>query len=228
MRYQVQTGTGRADAATSATRAARRQRSDRGRRGRVDMTIEGSKMKATGGSAPVRRSCSRRKPEAEGRARTPGIMQQDRPVNGKSRRARVLRAARRRPPEFTGRCELWQGDNGDIIQGDKITVDGKTGNLSLRARCFRRWSCRIRNPTTTTSARRRGRTGQGPAHDLRRRGAEGHLYDARPRLVGPQGDLTAETIVLTLGSERPGCRAAGGDWAMSRSRRRIGSPSAIS
>ena len=40
-------------------------------------------------------------------------------------------------------------------------------------------------------------------------------YTTKAHLIGPQGDLTGETIVLTLGDERPGHRAARSGRSMS-------------
>ena len=65
---------------------------------RVEMKIEGSKMKATGDAKTlVARSCSRPRPETKDARRTPGIMQQDRPVSGLSRELVYTGGTTRRP-----------------------------------------------------------------------------------------------------------------------------------
>ena len=59
-------------------------------------------------------------------------MQQDRPVNGSSREL-LYTGGENSTAEFTGAVRLWQGDKAEtVVQGDKITVESKTGNLTAQ------------------------------------------------------------------------------------------------
>jgi LPS export ABC transporter protein LptC len=165
---------------------------------RVDMTIEGSKMKATGAKAPVRTVMYPAKPGAKDARRTPGIMQQDRPVNGSSREL-VYTGGENSTAEFTGAVRLWQGDKAEtVIQGEKITVEGKTGNLTAQGSVLSTMMVQDTNPTTNVRESTRS-TGQAQQM-IYEEAARTITYTTKARLVGPHGDLTAETIILTLGS----------------------------
>ena len=163
---------------------------------RVEMTIEGSKMKAIGGSAPVRTVMRPAKPGTKNAHRTPGIMQQDRPVNGSSREL-VYTGGESSTAEFTGAVRLWQGDKAEtVIQGEKVTVDSKTGNLDAHGSVLSTMLVQDTNPTTKLRETARS-TGQGQ-HMVYEDAARKITYTTKARLIGPQGDLTAETIVMTL------------------------------
>ena len=165
---------------------------------RVDMTIEGSKMKATGEKAPVRTVMYPAKPGTKDARRTPGIMQQDRPVNGSSREL-VYTGGESSTAEFTGAVRLWQGEKAEtVIQGEKITVDSKTGNLTAQGSVLSTMIVQDTNPTTKLreATRSTGQAQQMVYDDAARK----ITYTTKARLVGSHGDLTAETIVLTLGA----------------------------
>ena len=163
--------------------------------GRVEMTIEGSRMKAIGGPTPVRTVLQAAKPGAKDAPRTPGIMQQDRPVNGTSRELLYTGGAAS-TAEFTGGVVLWQADT--RIQGEKVIVDGKTGNLNAQGTVMSLMVVQDVSPTTKLreSTRSTGQAAQMVYDDALRK----ITYTTKARLVGPQGDLTGETIVLTLGA----------------------------
>jgi LPS export ABC transporter protein LptC len=163
--------------------------------GRVEMTIEGSRMKAIGGPTPVRTVLQPAKPGAKDAARTPGIMQQDRPVNATSKEL-LYSGGAASTAEFTGAVVLWQADT--RVQGEKVIVEGKTGNLTAQGSVMSLMVVQDVNPTTKLreTTRSTGQAGQMVYEDALRK----ITYTTKARLVGPQGDLTAETIVLTLGS----------------------------
>ena len=145
---------------------------------RVEMTIEGSKMKATGGTAPVRTVMYPAKPGAKDARRTPGIMQQDRPVNGSSREL-LYTGGESSTAEFTGAVRLWQGDKAEtVIQGDKITVDSKTGNLDCPG-ISAVDDDRAGHQPDDKGSRDGEIDGPGSADGLRRRGAENYLHHRR-------------------------------------------------
>ena len=166
---------------------------------RVEMTIGGSKMKAVGGAKPVSTVMHPAKPGAKDGGRTPGIMQQDRPVNGTSTEL-LYTGGPDSTAEFIGAAQLWQeGAKSEFtrIKGDKVSVDGRTGNVSAQGSVISTMAVQDVNPTTKVRETSRS-TGQGQqmAYDdeLRR-----ITYTAKAVLLGPQGDLRGDTIMLTLG-----------------------------
>ena len=167
---------------------------------RIEMTIGGSKMKATSGPKPVSTVMHPSKPGAKDAGRTPGIMQPDRDVNGTSKEL-LYAGGTESSAEFIGAAQLWQEGGKDEftrIKGDKISVDGKTGNLSAQGSVISTMAVQDVNPTTKERETSRS-TGQGQqmAYEDALRTI---TYTNKAVLVGPQGDLRGDTIVLTLGS----------------------------
>jgi len=125
-------------------------------------------------------------------------MQADHPVNGTSREL-VYSGGTASTAEFTGAVRLWQGEKGEtVIQGDKVSIDGATGNLNAQGSVISVMTVRDTNPATEQREMTRS-TGQAQqmvyVEALRT-----VTYSTKARLVGPQGDLNAETIILTLGA----------------------------
>ena len=93
--------------------------------GHIEMVLDGPKMTATEG--PVRTVLKAAKPGAgKDAAKMPGLMQQDRDVNGSSDKL-VYDGANGSTAEFTGNARLFQGET--LVQGQKVSIDGRTGNL---------------------------------------------------------------------------------------------------
>jgi LPS export ABC transporter protein LptC len=163
----------------------------------IDMNVEGSKMRAYGESRRVQSIMFPAKPGAKGAARTPGLMKQDQPVSGVGREL-VYLGGENGSIELTGAVMLVQGAKSETqIKGDKISIDGKTGNLVAQGSVISQMVVQDVNPTTKVrEATRSTGYGQQMQYDdaLRR-----VTYTTKAHLVGPQGDLTGETIVLTLG-----------------------------
>ena len=163
----------------------------------IDMNVEGSKLKAYGESRRVQSIMFPAKPGATGAARTPGLMKQDQPVNGVSREL-VYAGGENGAIELTGNVMLVQGEKSETqIKGEKISIDGKTGNLAAQGSVISQMLVQDVNPTTKIKEITRS-TGYGQQmqyEDALRR----VTYTTKAHLVGPQGDLTGETIVLTLG-----------------------------
>ena len=112
------------------------------------------------------------------------IMQQDRPVNGSSRELVYTGGEKASTVEFTGAVRLWQGDKAEtVIQGDKITVDSKSGNLDAQGSVLSTMIVQDTNPTTKVPDSEV--YGPGAAHGLRRRDAEDHLYHEGTRGRAP-------------------------------------------
>ena len=164
----------------------------------IDMNVEGSKMRAYGESRRVQSIMFPAKPGATGAARTPGLMKQDQPVSGVSREL-TYTGGESGSIELTGSVMLVQGEKSETqIKGEKITIDGKTGNLVAQGSVISQMFVQDTNPTTKERETTRS-TGSGQQmqyDDATRR----LTYTTKAHVIGPQGDLTAETIIITLGA----------------------------
>jgi LPS export ABC transporter protein LptC len=166
---------------------------------RVEMSIEGSKMKATGAKTPVRTVMLPAKGTGKAGRRTPGIMQQDQPVNGTSRELNYT-GGDASTAEFTGGVRLWQGEKADtVIQAEKVSVDSKTGNLAAQGSVLSMMLVQELNPSTKERETSRS-TGHGQQmlYDDTLRTI---TYTTKARLIGTQSNLAAETIVVKLGAK---------------------------
>jgi len=167
----------------------------------IDMNVEGSKMRAYGESRRVQSVMFPAKPGAKGAARTPGLMKQDQPVQGVSRELNYT-GGENGSIELTGTATvpvmLVQGEKSETqIKGEKIAIDGKTGNLVAQGSVISQMVVQDFNPTTKERETTRSTGyGQQMQYDDALRKV---TYTTKSHLVGPQGDLTGETIVLTLG-----------------------------
>jgi lipopolysaccharide export system protein LptA len=152
---------------------------------RVEMSIEGSKMKATGPKTPVRTVMLPAKKGAPSTRRTPAIMQEDQPVNATSREL-VYVGGDASTAEFAGSVRMWQGEKADmVIQADKVSLDSSTGNLMAQGSVLSMMMVQDTNPTTKLRETSRS-TGHGQQmlyddakHTL--------TYTTKARLIGVQG-----------------------------------------
>jgi len=163
----------------------------------IEMNVEGSKMRAFSETRRVQLIMFPSKPGAKNARRTPGLMKQDQPVNGVSREL-VYTGGENPSIELTGTVMLVQGEKSDTqIKGEKISIDGKTGNLVAQGSVISQMIVQDVNPTTKVRETTRS-TGYGQQmqyDDALRR----VTYTTKAHVIGPQGDLTGETIVLTFG-----------------------------
>ena len=164
----------------------------------IDMNVEGSKMKAYSETRRVQSIMFPAKKDAKNAARTPGLMKQDQPVNGVSREL-VYAGGENGSIELTGTVMLVQGEKSETqIKGDKVSIDGKTGNLVAQGSVISQMLVQDVNPATKERETTRSTGyGQQMQYDDASRKV---TYTTKAHLVGPQGDLTGETIVLTLGT----------------------------
>jgi LPS export ABC transporter protein LptC len=164
----------------------------------IDMNVEGSKMKAYGETRRVQSIMFPAKPGAKDAARTPGLMRQDQPVNGVSREL-VYTGGENGSIELTGTVMLVQGEKSETqIKGDKVAIDGKSGNLLAQGSVISQMVVTDLNPNTKVreTTRSMAYAQQMDYEDALRK----VTYTTKAHLIGPQGDLTGETIVLTLGT----------------------------
>jgi lipopolysaccharide export system protein LptA len=165
---------------------------------RVDMNIEGSRLKAVGEAKRLVVSVMQPAKDSKEGRRTPSIMRQDQPVSGLSREL-VYTGGADSSAEFIGTVTLVQGEKIDTkIQAEKILLNSKNGNLSAEGSVLSLMNVQDLNPTTKEREVKKS-TGQGQTmlyDDASRK----VTYTTKARLIGPHGDLIGDSIVLTLGA----------------------------
>ena len=163
----------------------------------IEMNVEGSKLKATSVSKPVQSIMFPVKPESKSTRRTPGLMKQDQPVNGLSREL-FYAGGDASTLELNGAATLVQGAKAETnVKAEKIIVDGKTGNLVAQGSVISQMIVQDVNPTSKVrEASRSTGSGQQMQYDDALRKV---TYTTKAHVVGPHGDLTGDTIILTLG-----------------------------
>jgi lipopolysaccharide transport protein LptA len=157
---------------------------------RIDVTLDGPQMKATGAVKSVLNPGKEGK-AGDDKARVPSMLKGDQPVNvtadqlsydGKAGRA-----------VYTGNALLWQGDTS--IKGTGITIDRESGDLSASG------------PVTTSAVLLQddGKGGKekvssvGTADDFAYLDAQRRAtYTGDAHITGPQGDLTSPKVELFL------------------------------
>jgi LPS export ABC transporter protein LptC len=163
----------------------------------IEMNVEGSKLKATSTSKPVQSIMFPVKPGSKSTRRTPGLMKRDQPVNGLSREL-LYTGGDASLLELNGAATLVQGEKADTnIKAEKITVDGKTGNLVAQGSVISQMMVQDVSPASKVKETKRSTgSGQQMQYDDALRTV---TYTTKAHVVGSHGDLTAGTIVLTLG-----------------------------
>ena len=163
----------------------------------IEMNVEGSKLKATSVTKPVQSIMFPVKPGSKSTRRTPGLMKQDQPVNGLSKEL-FYTGGDASTVELSGAATLVQGEKAETnVKADKITVDGKTGNLVAQGSVISQMNVQDVNPTTKVKEVKRSiGSGQQMNYDDALRTV---TYTTKAHVVGSHGDLVGQTIVLTLG-----------------------------
>lgn len=164
----------------------------------IDMHVEGSTLRAQGEARRVQSIMFPAKPGAKNAARTPGLMKPDQPISGISN-ALVYSGGDSGSIELTGAVMLVQGDKGDTqIKAEKVVIDGKTGDLLASGSVISQMFVQDVNPVTKVreTSRSTASAQQMQYEDASRR----VTYTTKAHLVGPQGDLVGEKIVLTRGA----------------------------
>ena len=94
---------------------------------------------------------------------------------------------------------LVQGEKSETqIKGDKVAIDGKSGNLLAQGSVISQMVVQDIDPSTKERVATRSIAyAQQMQYDDATRKV---TYTTKAHLIGPQGDLTGETIVLTLGT----------------------------
>jgi LPS export ABC transporter protein LptC len=163
----------------------------------IEMNIEGSRLKATSVAKPVQSIMFPVKPGSSSTRRQPGLMKQDQPVNGLSREL-LYTGGDGSTVELSGAATLVQGEKADTqVKADKITLEGKTGNLLAQGSVISRMVVQDLNPE---SKERETVPSVGSGQQMNYEDAARKVtYTTKAHVVGPHGDLIGETIVLFLG-----------------------------
>ncbi len=142
----------------------------------IEMNVEGSKMRAFSETRRVQSIMFPAKKGSKNAARTPGLMRQDQPVNGVSREL-VYAGGENSSIDLTGTVILVQGEKSETqIKGEKVSIDGKTGNLVAQGSVISQMLVQDVNPTTKQRETTRS-TGYGQQMQYRRRVAQGDIHD---------------------------------------------------
>ena len=164
----------------------------------IDMNVEGSRLKAVGTTRLIQSIMVPAKSGTPQSRRTPGIMQAGKPVNGISKELLYI-GGEQSTVEFSKDANVWQGEKQETqIKADKVIIDGKTGNLTAQGSVVSQMMVQDTNPEKKVKeVSRSTATGQQMVYDDTLRQV---TYTTKAQLVSPQGHLTGDTIVLTLGA----------------------------
>ena len=173
----------------------------------IDMNVEGSKMKAYGESRRVQSIMFPAKPGAKRRPAHAGPDEAGSAgatASAASSSIRVARTARSssRAPSCSCRARRARRRS----RATRFRSTARPAIFVAQGSVISQMVVQDINPTTKERETTRSTGyGQQMQYDDALRKV---TYTTKAHLVGPQGDLTGETIVLTLGAERPGHRAA--------------------
>jgi len=156
---------------------------------RIDVTLAGPKMKATGNVKSVLQPAAR---DAGGQSATkrPSMLKQDEPVNITAASLDFDGAASK--AGYTGGAQLWQGDTS--VKADTIAIDDKSGDLSATGSVTTTTMLKDVDNETKQRVRSIG-TAQAFKYED---GMHRTTYTGDAHVSGSEGDLTAPKIELYL------------------------------
>lgn len=163
--------------------------------GKIDVTLEGPKVKAAGTPTAKVKSVLQpaQKPgqqPADATTKMPSMLKQDLPVNVTATKLDYDGTTSR--TSYTGAAQLWQGDTS--IKGESIQIDGKTGDLAATAVT----SATMLEQTDKDNKKERVRS-VATAKDLKYEDAVRRLtYTGDAHMNSPEGDMAAVKIELYL------------------------------
>jgi lipopolysaccharide transport protein LptA len=161
---------------------------------KIDVTLEGPKVKATGSSSDkvksVLQPAPKEAPAGATPVRMPSMLKQDQPVNVTA--ATMDYDGSTSTTMYDGSAQLWQGDTS--IKGESLVIDGKGGDLSATAVT----SATLLEQTNKDKRKERVRS-IATAKDFKYDDELRRLtYAGDAHMIGPEGDMTAATIELYL------------------------------
>lgn len=162
---------------------------------RIDVTLAGPKLKATGRVKSVLQP-ARRDGAGTRETKLPSMLKQDQPVNVAAAALEFDGAASK--AAYTGGAQLWQGDTS--VKGDTIAVDAASGDLSATGSVATTTMLEDVGTDKKPRVRSIGTARAFTYEDAARR----TTYTGDAHVSGSQGDLTAPKIELYVkpGSNR--------------------------
>jgi lipopolysaccharide export system protein LptA len=155
---------------------------------RIDVTLQGTKMNAQENVRSVIQPESKRSPGAT-RA-VPGLLKDDQPAYVTARS--LVYDGERSLATYTGDARLWQADTS--IQAASIAIDEQSGNLTARESVRSAFVLEERNEATKEVTRT---PSTATAKEMHFENAERRAtYQTDAHMVGPQGDVHGDRIVL--------------------------------
>jgi lipopolysaccharide export system protein LptA len=161
---------------------------------RIDVTLDGPKMKATGDVRSTIQPAKKDQAATDQKAATkmPSMLKGDQPVSvigdALDYDGSVSKAT------YTGKAKLWQADTS--INAQTLTIDNKEGDLTASGSVAT--SAMLEQGTKNAKTKERVRT-MGTASDfVYEESMRRATYTKDAHLTGPQGDMTAAKIELYL------------------------------
>lgn len=153
---------------------------------RIDVTLAGPKMKATGAVKSVLQP-----PKTKTDTRLPSMFKEDQPVNvtanGLDYDGHASKAT------YTGNAQLWQGDTS--IKAASIVLDAKSGDLAASGTVT---TATMLEEVTKDKQKQRVRSIAAAKEFKYEEAVRRAAYEGEAHMSGPQGDLTAAKIELYL------------------------------
>ncbi len=161
---------------------------------RIDVTLEGPKMKATGDIRstlqPARKDLAAS--DQTSQPKRPSMLKEDQPVSVIGDALDYDGTASR--ATYTGKAKLWQADTS--INAQTIVIDNKNGDLSASGTVAT--SILLEQTSKDKKTKERSRT-MGTSNDFAyEESTRRATYTTNAHLTGPQGDMTATKIELYL------------------------------
>ncbi len=170
------------------------------------MTLTSQKMKADTNvrSRMIQQSNQSGKSAAD-QVRMPSMLKQDKPVNVKSNRLDY--DGDKSVAVYSGNAHLWQDDTD--IKADTIVLEDKTGNMHATTNVTTIMTLEEADDKPENAKAAKDKTPKAPtpptvttATDLQYADNEHRAtYTGSPHMKGPDGDVTADTIVLFLAQQ---------------------------
>jgi len=158
---------------------------------KIDMTLEGPKVKAASAPDKVKSVLRAAQKEGENATKMPSMLKQDQPVNVTA--ASLDYDGTTSIASYTGAAQLWQADTS--IKGETLLINGKTGDLTATAAT----STTTLEQTDKAKNKKERMRSTATAKDLKYEDSLRRLtYTGDAHMVGPEGDMSAATIELYL------------------------------
>ena len=156
---------------------------------RIDVTLAGPKMRATGNVRSVLQPPKKGAQKDE--AKLPSLLKQDQPVNVTADNLNYDQTAAR--ATYTSKAQLWQGDTS--VRAETLGIDHKTGDLSATGSVV----TNVRIDQVNQDKKKERIASVATAKDFKyEESVRRATYTGDAHLSGPQGDMTAATIELYL------------------------------